>query len=302
MPAWQELTSRRAPLLWSAWLVAVLSLVAQIRSLSPVEPLSETPGFVEAAEYLERQAGAGTFVVVWPPEQAAALAALPASLAAADAVPVEPFDKRRYLHILVVGPLGFSTPPELAGATLGERRRFAGVEVGSFTWAASDRVDFDLRASLADVRIYLRGREHNVECNAARPGGGWSCPGRPPWNHVAPTHLSVEGHDWPSVWAHPVGGHELVLDLGERHLWDRIEVESALADAAASSPAGASVVLQLEVSGAGTRRLSRTNRPGIARTSLPTKRGSTAHVRLRVTTANDSRRHLGINLRIVEAR
>jgi hypothetical protein len=94
----------------------------------------------------------------------------------------------------------------------------------------------------------------------------------------------------------------LVIDLGERHLWDRVEVEAALADAVVSSRAGASVVLQLEVGGAGTRRLSRTNRPGIARTSLPTERGSTGHVRLLVTTTHDSRRHLGINLRIVEAR
>ncbi|MFC1610753.1 ArnT family glycosyltransferase [Myxococcota bacterium] len=243
--------------------MGIVSLGLVVCSLWPLRPLSDLAGLDRAVAYLEKKSDAATFVVVWPPERAEkALSTLPPSLQAADAVPVEPPNRRHYLQLLVIGPAGFDSPPELEDAEELERQRFDEVEVGSFVWAGGDRIDFDLRSHLAQTRVELRGPTHNVQCNVARPDGGWSCPGRPGWNHVRPAALQVENNDWSCVWAHPVTGHDLILDLGERDLWDRVEVEAALADPAAASPAGASVQILLEVEGVGSRRLIRTNRRG----------------------------------------
>jgi hypothetical protein len=111
----------------------------------------------------------------------------------------------------------------------------------------------------------------------------------------------VDGRDWPAVWAHPVDGRELLIDVGPRELWDRVEVEAALHDNATGGRR-ATVAVDLEVEGIGSRRLLRTDVRGVVRTALPTPRGQTAPVRLRITAASDGRRHLGINLRILEVR
>jgi len=276
-------------------------LVSFVCSMYPVAPLAERDGFAAAVAHIEAEHGPGTFVVVWPPEHAATLAALPGALPAADAVPNETNNKRSHLRILTLGPTGFDAPPELDAAEAGERVRFDDIEVASHLWASGDRVDFDLRADLAETAVQLHGREHHVDCNNARADGGWACPGRPDWNHVAPTHLRVEGDDWPCVWAHPVTGHDLIFDLGERTLWDRIEVEAALHDDVTGTH-GSSVVVKLEVDGVGSRRITRTNNRGVAVTMLPTSRGQKARVRLFVNTGNDGRRHFGVNLRIMEKR
>ncbi len=297
-PPWSP---RAAPRLWAVGAVALFSLVSFVHSMRPVRPLSERPGFDAAVAHLRAATAPATFVVVWPPEQAAALGALPRELRAADAVPVETASQRSVLRVLVLGPSGFDAPPELAEASAGERVRFDEVEVAPFEWAGGDRIDFDLRAGLAGATIRLEGREHRVTCDQPRPDGGWACPGRPSWNHVAPTRLRVGGDDWPCVWSHPVTGHELIVDLGEHELWDRVELEAALHDDV-TGVHGSTVVLRLEVDGAGSRRLTRTNQRGVARTVLPTVRGRRARVRVLITTANDSRRHLGVNLRILETR
>jgi hypothetical protein len=113
--------------------------------------------------------------------------------------------------------------------------------------------------------------------------------------------LKADGRDWPAVWAHPVSGRELVIDLGRRKLWDRVEVEAALHDKVTGGQR-ATVAIGLEVEGIGSRRLVRTDARGVVKATLPTPRGQTAPVRLRITTANDGRRHLGVNLRILEVR
>ena len=268
----------------------------------PANPLQELEGFDAAVAYLEQSSSTGSFVVVWPPEQASALQRLPVSLRAADAVPFEKTDRRQYSRIAVIGPAGFCTPPELGAALAEPRKRFHEVEIGTFLWETDDRVVFDLRADLGQVRLLLEGTGTTLECDKRRPDGGWSCPGRPPWNHVAPTSLTVEGQNWPAVWAHPVAQHQLIIDLGERELADHIEVSAALADAAVSTPNGATVQVLLEVDGMGKQTLNRINSRGIASMAMPTQPGTKAKVRLTVSALRDGRRHLGINLRIVEKR
>jgi hypothetical protein len=267
----------------------------------PVSPLADRPGWRAAVASLSSRVGSDSFVVVWPPEQAAALAELPPSLRAADAVPVESPQRRRYLSIFVIGPVGFDSPPELAGARP-SRERFDEVEVGTFVFATGDRVVFDLRSELEQAAVQFRSQSEALRCDRRRPDGGWSCPGRPDWNHVAPTTITVSGSDWPCVWAHPATGHDLVIDLGPRALADRVELEAAMRDDAVAGPYGASVNIRLEVDGAGSRRLAVPNRRGIVSTTVRTKPGRVAGVRAIITTPNDGRRHLGINLRLVETR
>jgi hypothetical protein len=273
----------------------------QAWSHRPVTPLTRRPGFAEAAVHAAAHADAGTFVVVWPPHESAALAALPATLHAADAVPEEPARSRRWTRILVLGAAGFASPPELAAAAAEPRQRFGDVELAPFAWAAGDRVLFDLRTDLGRARVRLTGAAGDLACDAPRDGGGFGCPGRPEWNRVAPERLRVLGEDWPCVWAHPVADHVLVLDLGTVQLGDRLELEAALSDAAASTPGGAPVQLELAIPGVATKVLWRSNQAGIERLVVPTPH-VTAPVRLSVRTAYDGRRHLGVNLRIVEAR
>jgi hypothetical protein len=77
---------------------------------------------------------------------------------------------------------------------------------------------------------------------------------------------------------------------------------AALSDLAAATPGGAAVAIQLEVEGAGVTRLTRTNDRGVARAVLATNRGATGGVRMVITTPQDGRRHLGINLRVLDMR
>jgi hypothetical protein len=301
MTGGHPLAPRAAPWLWAAVALSAFALGRTACSFWPVTPLAEQAGFDEAVAWLVRETDPQSLVVVWPPEQARALAALPPGLRAADAVPAVPAERRQFLTLHVLGPAGFASPPELRDATPVDRRRFGAVEVGYWRYAGNDRVDFDLRAGLAETIVRLDGPE-GVACNQARPDGGFACPGRPEWNHVAPTSLRVDGEEWPCVWMHPVSGHDLVVDLGERTLFDRVEVEAALHDDAVTTPGGAAVVIRLEVEGLPLQRLTRTNNRGIARLTLPTVPHTRQRVRLVVSTTNDGRRHLGLNLRIVEAR
>lgn len=302
MPWPSALLPRLVPRLWAAWIVGAVSLLLVVSSLWPVTPLAQRDGFAEAVAFVDSEAGSDAFVVVWPPTLAAALAELPAGLNASDAVPFETNDSRRHLRVILLGPAGFDTPPELDKSLLTTRRRFGDLEVATHTYEGGDRVAWDLRAELSQVRLSLSGPEWNVTCDAARADGGWYCPGRPKWNHIGPASLTVAGQAWDCVWAHPIAGHALVIELGQRTLLDRIEVEMALSDGAAALPGGASVLAVLEVDGVGTRRLNRSNARGIARVSLPTKRGTKAAMRLTITTSNDGRRHIGVNVRLVEVR
>jgi hypothetical protein len=292
---------RRAPLLWGIWLTALFALVRLACSFWPVTPLAARPGFAPAVQALEATAGPDTLVVVWPPEVSGVLQALPKTLTATDAVPLEPDNRRRYLQILVLGPAGFDAPPELGGARAEPRRRFEAIEIAPFVFASQGRVLFDLRASLGDAKVSVHGPQVNVDCTTRRADQGWDCPGQPPWNNVSPAVLTVEGREWPCVWAHPFAGHELVLDLGERRLGDRVELEAALSDEAATTPDGAAVQVRLDVAGVGTRSLSRSNKPGLLRDALVTPAGRTARITLTVTAPLDGRRHLGVGLRIVES-
>ncbi|MBI5512027.1 MAG: hypothetical protein HY903_24985 [Deltaproteobacteria bacterium] len=293
---------RRLPLTVAAWAIGVFALARSACSFWPVTALAERPGFAAARRYLETALTPDSFVVVWPPEHAAALAALPPALTAADAVPIENDHQRRYLHILVVGPSGFATPPELADVRAEARRRFDAVEVGAWRHPSGDRVLADLRTNLSQARVSVSGPTVNVACDQRRPDGGWDCPGQPPWNNVSPTTLRVDGAAWPCVWAHPRAQHELAIDLGDQILGDRVELEAALADDAATTPGGAPVTLRLEVAGVGTSPLSRTNAAGVARANLPTPRGQRRNVRVVISTGSDGRRHLGVNVRVVETR
>jgi len=291
---------RRAPLLWAAWALALFALTRLACSFSPTTPLAALPGFQEAAQSLVDAQGPDSIVVVWPPELSAALYALPAELRATDAPPIENSAARQYTRLFVLGPVGGATPPELADATLEGRKRFDDVEIVTVTYPTTTRVLFDLRSGIADAKVTLIGPPADVECNAPRADHGWDCPSQPPWNNVAPTVIRAGGVDWPCVWSHPIASRDLVIDLGERRLGDRVELEAALSDDAAATPNGAPVALRLEVEGVGEKVVTRSNAPGILRESIATTRGHAAHVRLHVTTTNDGRRHFGVNVRIVE--
>ena len=280
---------RRAPLLWTVWLVTLVALGRLVASLWPEAPLALRPGFTAAVESLRTAQGSDSLIVIWPPSQSDALHALPTDLVATDAVPLETEDLRQYLRITVLGPTGFDAPPELRGASAEPRQRFEDVEVGSFVYPSQDRILFDLRTSIAEAKVGVHGPQANVECSTKRADQGWDCPGQPPWNNVSPTTLKVDGHDWPCVWAHPFGGHELVIDIGERLLGDRVELEAALSDDAVSTQNGSSVI-------------TRSNGPGILRDGLATPRGRRARVQLIITAGSDGRRHLGVSLRLVESR
>lgn len=297
----RELSPARLPRLWAAWSVALVALVLVLLSVRPVAPLAQRAGWNAAVEYLASSFEPADFVVVWPPEQAAALVELPPALRAADAVPVELPAARRYLRILVVGPAGFGTPPELGDAKA-ERRRFDEVEVGEFVYSGHERVAFDLRSNLGQATVELRMRDKTIACDQRRQDGGWGCPGRPEWNRVAPASLVAGTDTWPCVWAHPVSDSELVIDLGPQTLFDRVELDAAIANSAVATANGAPVRLRLDVDGVGSRALLVPNRRGIVSTSLQTGSSRTARIRVVITTANDSRRHLGINLRLVEDR
>lgn len=291
---------RRAPWLLGSWLLALVALALLLRSFWPVEPLARQPGFAEAAVFLAAQADDDLFVVLWPPHVADALERLPEGLRAADAVPQEEEeDARRVTRIAVMGPAGFNTPPELRGVAVTRERRFDAVEIRVFAYATHQRLLFDLRSDLEKVRVRLHGRQ-SVVCDRRRGDGGWSCPGRPSWNHVSPHSFQVRRAEWQAVWAHPVTDDTLILDLGKQPLGDHIDISAALSDGAARTPAGATVYLDLEIDGA-RHTLVRSNAPGVARLTIPTGHGERAHLRLRIHTPKDDRRHFGVNLRIVEA-
>jgi hypothetical protein len=275
--------------LYAAWGLAALSLSVTAWSLRTPVRLESEAGFDEAMARL----GGDAFVVLWPPGQSAALARLPATVRAADVVP------RDVARLVVLGPAGFDTPPELLGATAGERQRAGDLELAPYTFPRADRVLYDLRASLPRARVLLHGPSGDVPCDAAQ-AAGWSCPGRPEWNRVTAERLRVLGDDWPSVWAHPVAGLDLVIDAGKVRLGDRLEVEAALADGAAGMRGGAAVQLDLEIDGVVRQTLWRSNQPGVARLDVPTTRGTEGDVRLVIKTTHDGRRHLGVNLRALE--
>jgi len=280
--------------------LALLSLAALQGSLAawlPQRPLAARSGFTGACDAL--RAEPADFVVVWPPTAAAALAALPADLRAADAVPLELPGRRRYRHIAVIGPAGFADPPELQGAAARPRQLFDEIELARFVYDGQPRILFDLRDAMGTLRVAMHNGAAVTPCDA--PGeGGWRCPGRPPWNHVAPTELRVQGRSWPCVWAHPVAGQTLVIEAREVPLGDEIELAAALSDGAANQPDGAWVDLLLEIEQGDGRVQHRMRRPqgaGIVTQRWPTLPGaSPATVRLQITTPRDAMRHLGINL------
>ncbi len=288
---------RRAPVSFSVGVSAVVSLALFLWSFWPVVPLAHRPGFLEAARFLDAHASSGTFVVVWPPHFASALDALPPGLQAADAVPQEEPGNRRYTQLWLVGPRGFSSPPELASLPAPRRQSFGDVELAAFRYPDKTRVLFDLRRDLASTVVRLEGGAKTLACDQPLAPGGWACPGRPSWNRVYPVTLTAAGQPYASVWAHPVSRRTLVLDLGERTLGSRIELQAALDDRALARGA-ADVQVVLEV-GDQSFSLLRSNQRGIAELAVPTEPGSTRIVRLRISTANDGRRHLGVNLRLL---
>ncbi|MBI3179482.1 MAG: hypothetical protein HYZ27_07450 [Deltaproteobacteria bacterium] len=288
---------RREWPLYAAWGISVASLALVAYSFVPATPLAERPGFVEAVAAIG--ADPPDLVVVWPPEQAAALAALPAELMASDAVPLEHESARRYVRIAVLAPAGVAPPRELAQAAPAAPRRFGDVEVSRFSYPPRERVAWDLRSDLGRARVTLRGQDGELACDLPRRGGGWSCPGRPEWNHVAPATLTVEGAPFACVWVHPVSGRALVIEVDRIPLAERLELRAALSDDAAATPGGADVVVELQIDGVASQSLT-VGGPGMRRLVVPTPGRGEAGVRLVITTAHDGRRHLGVDLRVVD--
>lgn len=302
---------RRAPALLSAGPLLTVGLLASAICLgglllswrTPVD-LSEAPGFAQAQAVLAE--AQPDWILVWPPWAYPTLQHLPATPPAADAVPIEAPGRRKLRHIAMLSPPGASRPPELREAVLQSTRAFPGVEVHLFSYPQSATLLFDLYTDLPQASVQLRGPRDSLLCDRPRPQGGVQCPGQPSWNHVAPTTLRVEGRDWPAVWAHPVQGKDLLIDLGDQPLGHRIELRAALHDAATTLPGGAPVSILLAVEGRHrrnhlTRTLQRDNRGGVAALdlALPVP-GDQGRVTLRIRTTRDARRHLGINLRILE--
>jgi hypothetical protein len=284
----------RTPWLTLAWLSSAFGLCLFIRSVWPLTPLTEEAGFAAAVDFVRGRASPDDLVLIWPPEQAAALSALPPGLTATDAVPASSArSARRYL---VLGPVGYSEPPELALAEREPRQRFSSVEVGVYRFDPGGGAVFDLRQELGRATVGLEGMTALVCTERYR--GGVRCPGRPEWNRVTPEVLTADGEPWPAVWAHPVAGRPLVIDLGTLELSDELELEAGLADAAVTQP-GATVVVRLEIDGTLVRTLTRTNERGVTRIRVPTSREAKP-VRLVISTDDDGRRHLGVNLRTYE--
>jgi hypothetical protein len=282
-----------APRLLAAWLLGALGLGLFVRSWWPEAPLAERAGFAAALETAGRLAPA-RFVLVSPPQQAAALERLPASWTAGDALPQEPADARSWPELVVLSPEGAATPVGLEAATLVEHTTQGGVSVRLFRFPGGERVLYDLARALGTVHVRLEG-DPPLDCDRPLTGGGHGCPGQPEWNTVEPRVLTVGGRAWSCVWAHPRTGRPLVLELGAVPLGVRLELEAALADGAVGG--GAPVRLRLEVEGLTSRELVRSDAIGITRLVVPTTAGETRGVRLTITTPSDGRRHLGLRLR-----
>jgi hypothetical protein len=291
---------RQAPLLAALWLAGLAALGLFARSFWPIHPLGGLTGFAPAVAAIDANRRPGSFVVVWPPAQASALDLLPRSWQAADAVPQEAAEHRRYVEIVVLSPAGAAMPPELAHTARLSHRLFDEVAVTTFRYAASARLLFDLRSELAHAAVWLEDASGRRACTQPEPSGGYACPGEPEWSKVTPTTITVEGRPWPGVWAHPRGDKTLVIALDHLSLGSALELEAALADEAVSG-SGAPVTLRLAIGGEEERTLVRSEAPGVARLVVATLSGTQADARLAITTPNDSRRHLAVNLRLLEA-
>lgn len=290
------------PLVWLVLGICLFSLIVFVKSFWSNEDLFGQKGFADATNWMQEHNTRGTFVVVWPPHQNATLKHLPEKLMAADAVYLEPNDKpyRRFVQYFVIGPRNISPPQELASAKLVHRLAFDQVEVVTFAYENKNRLVFDLREEIGSIRVELESESFRIVCDTLRAKDGFSCPKRPPWNHVAPTAIQVQGKAFPCVWAHPVQDADLVLDLGKRHTGDFVEVETAFADPAALWKQGTDVYILVEQDGAVVGQLAQTKKSGVSFLRVPTQSGSVAHFRIRIRTKQDARRHLGINVRMLE--
>jgi len=269
-------------------------------SLRPLTPLEERAGFSAANRWLLQEQRPDTLVVVWPPALSRSVHALANGLSASDAVPLEPAKARTLTRFLVLGPRGVGAPPELADASQSERRHFEALDVLVLNYPVTERVRANLRDDLRAAQVALAGPTLNLPCTEPRPDGGWGCAGQPEWNYVGPASLQVEGKNWDCVWTHPRAGHTLRIDWGEHELGDRLVLEAALSDEAARTPQGATVEIKAGWVGGQEVVLLRNNAAGITSRQLATPRGQRARVWASVSAPLDGRRHLGINLRLVD--
>lgn len=239
-----------------------------------------------------------TWILVWPPHYSHLAEQLPKDLMASDALPQEQSQARRYSHITMLAPRNTPTPVELRETTEVALQEVGELSIRSFVFPESKRLLFDLRSEISKTQIQMETPEQKLLCITPRPDGGFMCPGRPEWNYLGPTQLMVNGQPWPCVWAHPISGEQLTINLGAQRLGDTIEIESALSDDAVNTPQGAAVDVRIEIDGQPAGNLTHANQTGVRVLKISTTANKLSTVKLYVTTNNDARRHFGLNLRL----
>ncbi len=265
-------------------------------------PLAERSGFDDALGFLSTELPARTTVLVYPPDDFSALHKLPRKLWASDALPQPPPSA-----LVTLSRMNAPLPGELKTYSLRNTRVFNDVQLSWYTQDPAeprrDKYLFNLQRQLPEVQVYLEDPSgKRLHCNEPQGSSGWHCPDRPQWNRVSSGTATVNGQPYPGVWAHPVAGHSLLIDMGKREIGEQLHLELALDDNVVA-PGLSDIRATLVFSAQGNtlqRTLTRNNRRGIATLNISSKDLSVLGPRplivLRIECTNDARRHLYINL------
>lgn len=128
---------------------------------------------------------------------------------------------------------------------------------------------FDLVRDLSSGMMRVESAPGRVvaTCDVPRPGGGFSCPGVPGWVHAARVRQTVNGEGRDCVWAHPISGRLLVVELPAMAVPEGKALEltygAALSDSAVrQAPNGAAIEHAIRQGGRTRSRLRVPNQPG----------------------------------------
>jgi hypothetical protein len=138
-------------------------------------------------------------------------------------------------------------------------------------------------------------------CDRPRAEGGFSCPGEADWLYLSPRTLRVSGASADCVWAHPTTGGIVVIELPVELVPEGRRVSLILEAALDDSAVGGDGVPVENLIRQGERELGRVivpNRVGWFRGTFELEPGQP--VEIRISTANDGRRHHCVRARIQE--
>jgi hypothetical protein len=162
----------------------------------------------------------------------------------------------------------------------------------------------DLRAGL--FRVEARGGRVVSQCDAPRPAGGFACPGQPGWVHAARVSHIIEGDSRRCVWAHPIAGKELVIEIPAIPVPPGHELEltfgAALSDSAVrQAPNGAPIQHRIRQASRTRSVLTVPNRKGWREQTVRLQGG--LPIVWTITTGADGARHQCVDglVRIVPA-